>query len=241
VTARVHRRAPPERRAWVGRVVIVDDDSGVPEGVHAPPDDESQDSVRLVRGVAHDLRQPLATIGALAEAALTHGDLPKPVAEQLRHIVAQVHTAGALVIHLTENRFEPEPIDLRAVVTGVAAHTRLVYPGELHVAIGVEAPVVADRLALSRALANLVDNAMRAAGPAGNIEIRLRRSEGWYAIDVRDSGPGFGVVPPGGGNLGLQIAANVMRAHHGRMEISHRRRGGATVRLSIPATPAQTA
>jgi nitrogen fixation/metabolism regulation signal transduction histidine kinase len=62
---------------------------------------------------------------------------------------------------------------------------------------------------------------------------------------VEDSGPGFPAetVPgtllqttkAGGSGLGLFVVRTTMENHHGRMELGRSQRGGALVRLSIPA------
>ena len=56
------------------------------------------------------------------------------------------------------------------------------------------APLPFARQALRRAVANLVDNALRYAGEP--VEIRTRAARGGALIEVLDRGPG---VPPGGG------------------------------------------
>jgi two-component system osmolarity sensor histidine kinase EnvZ len=102
--------------------------------------------------------------------------------------------------------------------------------------------------ALRRAIANLIDNALRYAGEPLDIEIRF--SENKIIIDVLDHGPG---IPPdqtermkrpftrmegarsgaGGSGLGLAIVERIARAHGGTLDLLPREGGGLRARLTI--------
>ena len=87
---------------------------------------------------------------------------------------------------------------------------------------------------LWRALANVVDNATRAAGQAGRVEVVIGQAS-QTVIDVIDDGPGFGNGPPGTASLGLQvvdIAARILRRQPARC--IHPRRVGTRVRIALP-------
>ena len=101
---------------------------------------------------------------------------------------------------------------------------------------------------------NLMDNAIRAAGPQGSVDVVTGADQDWAYLDVVDSGPG---VPPadrerifdrlvrldgarstdsGGSGLGLAIARGYARAHGGDVVCLARDDGlsGARFRLSLP-------
>ena len=52
-----------------------------------------------------------------------------------------------------------------------------------------------DEIALRRSARNLVDNAVRAAGPDGRVEVAVRREGSRAVLEVSDDGPGFGRMP----------------------------------------------
>jgi two-component system osmolarity sensor histidine kinase EnvZ len=107
--------------------------------------------------------------------------------------------------------------------------------------------------AMRRAIANLVDNALRYAG--GEVDVIARRethSSGDEAIvEVMDRGPGIPesererMKQPfarleqarsgaGGSGLGLAIVDRIAHAHNGRFELSAREGGGLVARIRLP-------
>ena len=86
------------------------------------------------------------------------------------------------------------------------------------------------------------------------IDVRLRSHDGTAELVIEDNGPGFppdiasralerfvkGKHSPGNG-LGLAFADAVVQAHGGRVKVSNRPSGGATVKLSLPVGVTQPA
>jgi signal transduction histidine kinase len=94
-----------------------------------------------------------------------------------------------------------------------------------------------DPLALWRAIRNLVDNAVRIAGPAGRVQVWVESDARWTVVRVDDDGPGFGAgagVPP---HLGLAMVREFVAQSGGRLEIGTSPLGGAGVRMFMPTAP----
>jgi signal transduction histidine kinase len=88
---------------------------------------------------------------------------------------------------------------------------------------------------LRRCLVNVVDNAVRAAGPAGKVVLTVRRGPEAVRIDVEDDGPGFGHVPSVSG-LGLAVTRQALEAVGGSLSVGLPSGiGGARVALVLPA------
>jgi signal transduction histidine kinase len=83
-------------------------------------------------------------------------------------------------------------------------------------------------------LTNVVENAARATGPQGKVEIRLR-DEREPAIDVIDDGPGLGLGPPGTSSLGLLVVTSLLESCGGALEVWSPLAGGTQVSIRLPA------
>ena len=112
-------------------------------------------------------------------------------------------------------------------------------------------PVVVRPVALKRAVANLVGNAMAYGGTA-RIVLQAPR-DGIIAIHVDDDGPGIAMADmdrvfepfqrlensrnreTGGTGLGLPITRNILRAHGGDVTLANRAGGGLRATMILPA------
>jgi two-component system osmolarity sensor histidine kinase EnvZ len=137
--------------------------------------------------------------------------------------------------------------DLAALVEELAEHY-----ARLGKAVSVRSDSVTPfpfaRMAVRRALANLIDNALRYAGDP--VEVELKKNSGAVVIEVRDRGPGIPAGEaerlkrpftrldgarsgPAGAGLGLAIVERVARAHGGNLELAPREGGGLVARLTL--------
>jgi signal transduction histidine kinase len=147
--------------------------------------------------------------------------------------------------------------------TGPTGSTGLVVPGpvargdaDAGVAPdpGTGSTVLADPAQVAGIVGNLLDNAVRAAGPTGEVAVTVHRLDDWICVDVVDSGPGVPEAdreriferlvrldadrsqPAGGSGLGLAIARGHARAHDGDVRCLEPPAGsGALFRLALPA------
>jgi signal transduction histidine kinase len=182
--------------------------------------------------VAHDLLQPTTTIAALVEAALVQPDLPEAVRHCLQQIGHEARYANDTCLVLLTNEHH-RPIRIDQLAEAAVASARATYPGDLSIT-ALPAQVVGDPVALRRAITNLLDNARRAAGDDGQVEVRVTGDAGTITVEVNDSGPGFGAGPPGTAALGLAVVRRVAATHGGHLAVSAGPLGGASVRLELP-------
>jgi signal transduction histidine kinase len=190
-----------------------------------------------IREICHDLRNPIATISALAAAAMTQVEAPSggpTVRKRLEQIQEETRRMSQLVRRLLEDVTTPSLLDAAVVAGEVAASCRVTFTGTIQVMASAGAMVLADEVGLRRSLANLVENATRAAGASGSVLVRVRRARDWIHCEVSDSGPGFGKGPSGSQSLGLTIVDRLARSHGGRLEVLDSPLGGAMLRLSLP-------
>lgn len=207
------------------------------------------DRTRLLAAVSHDVRTPISSLRVRAELV----EDPALRAAMTRTL----DDMGAMVeqtLHFARDDASGEPmreIDLRTLLEDVVHDARAVDDEiEIEVEPGPPQSYRARPSSLRRALANLVDNAMRHGG--GRVWVRLTDMP--LRIEVDDAGLGlapgllervfdpFFQVDPArnhsrkgvGVGLGLAIARSCARAHGGDVLLSNLPEGGLRATLCLP-------
>ncbi len=212
----------------------------------------------MARIVAHEVKNPLTPI-RLAAQLLRETRQRDPaqfeliLERSLEHILRQVDELQRIVSDFSTfaelPRCERKHESLKQVVEEAVAPYRDSAPPGLVVDLELpEEDLVArvDRRLLIRALANLLENAMRACGGRGKLEVRLERVSCFAEIAVRDSGPGareedlprllepYFSTHVGGTGLGLPIALRIAQEHGGGLVVRNRAGGGFEAVVTIP-------
>jgi signal transduction histidine kinase len=210
----------------------------------------------LVAWVSHDLRTPLAGIRAMAEAledghAPADGSYPARIRSEADRMSDMV--GGLLALSRLQSgtlRLDLAPVDVGDLVSDAVASARVLADGRgVHVT-GSAPPLAvtasADAGELSRALSNLVTNALTHTAPGGTVDISLDADPdgtdgaGFARVAVAD---GCGGIPedelerlfePGwrgtsartpaagvGAGLGLAVARGIARAHGGEVTVAN--------------------
>jgi signal transduction histidine kinase len=185
------------------------------------------------------MRQPLASMFALAAAALAVPGLPPAARARLEQMTEQAEWLAELIQHSLQLAPQDAPgacgADLVRVASGVAAAECMTWPGEVRLVSQPEAVfTVVHPVLLRRMVANLVGNATRAAGPSGAVTVEVGRKQDSALLAVEDTGPGFGNKIPEGLGLGLAAVSRDAIRHGGRVECGRGVGGGARVQLWLP-------
>jgi K+-sensing histidine kinase KdpD len=190
--------------------------------------------MQLLRGVCHDVGQELAVIQVLGGLVVrATAGLPDDVRRRLDEMTARASYVAQMMSDAVEGRTRSEDVDVTEIVVRAAADIRLRSRVSCRAA-GRQVRLFADVALLRRAVINLLDNAVRAAGPAGTVLVRVWPSHTGAVIEVDDSGPGWGNAPRGRASLGLDIVRQCADAHGGSVVFGTSELGGARVRLSLP-------
>ena len=204
-----------------------------------------EDRTEALAAMSHDLRTPLSRL------KLRAGFLPE--GEDRARMEADIAEMEAMVSrtldYIREGRdAEPaRPTDLAAILQTLAsdatdAGTEVAYEGPPRVVLPLR------RLAAKRAMANLVDNALRHG--AAPVQLAVRDAGDQVVVEVVDGGGGIapadraralepfvqldGSRGRGGSGLGLAIAARFAEASGGSLALDAAPGGGLLVRISLP-------
>ena len=185
-----------------------------------------------LRQICHDARQELALIGAMAERLESSRDLNADQRTQIGAVLTQVRGLASM-LRTALATSGPEEVDLRQLLGDVADQVQLVSKATIECSRGSRLPVECDPLWARRAVLNLLDNAVRAAGPNGIVQLRAGISGNRVVLEVEDSGPGFGGGPAGVGSIGLSVVRDWVAREHGSLEITRGSLGGVLVRVAL--------
>jgi signal transduction histidine kinase len=203
---------------------------------------------------SHELRTPIAIARGeleLARPLVAHDPVVVGAVESALEEIERLESRAVNLLVLARTRAGQLPqlkVDLRAVCDqAVDAHRRAYGPRPISVVVEGSGTTVGDATALERAVANLVDNAIRHA--ESRVHIGIAASDGVATIEVSDDGPGypswivdraaerFVSGADGGVGLGLAIVDAIAGAYGGTLEVCARTDGlvGALARLALPA------
>jgi signal transduction histidine kinase len=219
-------------------------------------EEASARNLRFAGDVAHEVRTPLSTIRARLESMPAGGEPLAATIREVERLEALVKSL-LLICRADEKREGPgsDPVDLSAVAGEVAEFFGPVAAAR-GIRFGNEVPpglrVRGDPDSLRRALANLVDNALHACDPGGEVILRGDAAGGRVRAEVLDRGCGvppesrgriferfFRVAEgrarnPGGSGLGLALVRAVARAHGGDAAYAPREGGGSVFSIELP-------
>ncbi|SOD61666.1 two-component system, OmpR family, sensor histidine kinase KdpD [Streptomyces zhaozhouensis] len=215
----------------------------------------------LLAAVSHDLRTPLAAIKA-SVSSLRAPDVDWPE-EDRAELLASVEDGADRLNQLVGNLLDASRLQtdtVRPVVRAtdldevVPVALAQVPAGRVTTHIPESLPIVPlDAGLLERALANLVENAVKYSPPDRPVLVSASSLPGWVELRVADRGPGVpdeakerifepfqrhGDAPRGGGvGLGLAVARGFVEAMGGTLAAEDTPGGGLTMVLRLATAP----
>lgn len=199
--------------------------------------------LRTLAAVGHDLRTPITSLRIRAEMLDEDDGAP-----MIRTLDEMAVMANGLVAFAQGS----QDVEAVARIELVPFLRRLCDERGAQLAETEPLAVMARPVALTRAIGNLVDNALR-YGKAARVEVA--RSGDSAVIRIDDDGPGIDPArldqmfepfvrgddsrssETGGAGLGLSIARSIIRAHGGDISLRNRTGGGLRATVSLAVAP----
>lgn len=220
-----------------------------------------QQATRFSADAAHELKTPLAVLQGELERGVQEAPVASDEQARYSRLLEQVTrlkgiTRKLLLLSLADAgqiRLNLVPVNVTELVESIAEDAAALAPGikvKRRIAPGLG--TLADADLLRQLVQNLVTNALKYNDPDGKIELYLREHGETIQLTVSNTGPG---IPPadrdrvferfyradkararasGGAGLGLSLAREIARAHHGDLFLEQTPPGLTAFTLSIP-------
>ncbi|MBT9488560.1 MAG: HAMP domain-containing histidine kinase [Rubrivivax sp.] len=216
-----------------------------------------------VSNLSHDLRSPLTATTAGLETLERRwaGDPARAEDRALLQVALRntAHAAGMVraladfaLLDEPSYRLQPVPMDVGELLDDVAMRFagRAAQAGILLRCEHAADPVIAalDVELFERALANLLDNALKLTPAGGHITLSARHEEDQVVVAVSDTGPGIAAdqLPllferfyrksEGGHGLGLAIVGRIVGLHGGQVQAQSAPDQGMHITIRLPAS-----
>jgi two-component system, OmpR family, heavy metal sensor histidine kinase CusS len=209
--------------------------------------------------LAHELRTPIANMMGEAQVALTRDRTAAEYREIVESTIVECERLSRIVDNLlfvaradaARETIVRKQFDARAAIEKIAMFYQPVAEDH-HVTISCsgEGQIYADPALFERALANLIDNALRFTAENGSIHIALSEHDTHFEVAISDNG--YGIAPEhlphvfdrfyraessrgsDGAGLGLALVKSIVDLHGGSATIESKLGHGTTVTLTFP-------
>ena len=233
--------------------------------INAALETSNRNYARLIRVVAHDLRNPIGAISSIAGMKADDKNVPDKEKDWIRLIDTSGKRCLQLITELLETDFDVReqtlqktPVDVTALLqqTVLLLAYRANEKQQHLIATDAALPTIqADREKLARVLDNLVVNAIKFSSEKATIELCAETRPKELIISVRDTGVGIpkdmatllfepfvnsvrrkGTAGEQSFGLGLYICRQIVEAHNGRIWFESEPGHGSIFFISLPRT-----
>ena len=212
---------------------------------------------RVAAHIAHEIRNPLATIGGFAHAI---GSRPMPeerVRDNAKIIYDEVRRLERMLSGIMDFSRPAHPVPVRQSLNAAVERTARMLTEQFTPGVKVEfspdpdGPLAAfDAGQIEQVLINLVRNAVEAMGEGGgSVRIATVARDAAAVISIVDDGPGipgdvqerifepFFTTKKGGTGLGLAVCRQIIAEHGGEMRVESGAGKGTTFNVVLPFEP----
>lgn len=203
---------------------------------------------RVVAGVAHEVRNPLAGIKLKLDVMLRDRDTSERARSDIRSCLEEVarldRVVQSLLVLGRKSKSEPRALSLGAIVDERARAANAEQSSTIDVKREGDAMAWIGHDDFTRVIDNLLRNAIEASPQGGTVSVRCRaRDEHTVEIEVVDQGSGadeaalfepFFTTKPSGTGLGLWLSRAVVESYGGTL-VYRREASTTTFCITLPA------
>ncbi len=210
---------------------------------------------QMMEQVAHEIRNPLTSVGGFARKVFNKLPEDDPNRKYLQYIIDDVAVLESMIKQLIELKSVSisiqEPSDINEVVRdSLKVFDQDISQKEVHVETDLQdgiPPITVDKKLLKRAFCNLIKNALEAMESGSkNLNIQSRVNGGNLEVRIADNGKGISqekiknifdpmvtskIYGPG---LGLTFALKIIQDHRGTISVQSEEGKGTTFTVRIP-------
>lgn len=199
---------------------------------------------------AETLAQEIIRYQKQEDIQFVYDDMKSLLEDSLSGLARVRHIVGSLRVFSELDKAEDQWVDLTECLLHVIAalDERLKQNIHIEMDIRIKQPLRFRLEQMRRVFQALIDNACKACGEGGRVDIRAWSEADQYIIEIQDNGAGidearmphifdpfFTTRPVGEGlGLGLSVSHSIVEAHGGSMRVSSRPGQGTTVQILLP-------
>ena len=210
----------------------------------------------LAAGLCHELRNPLQTIRTHAEFLPERYDDPafrKRCAEVMKTEIGRIDEFLKQLMEFAKPKASAfRQVELHKILDSTLDLLsneflkRRIHLDRQYQANG--ARLHGDPDQLRQVILNLIVNALEAIGQEGKIFVKTSQENGWFTLEVADTGPGidpkilpklfepFITTKPDGNGLGLSIVHDIVREHRGKISVQSHPGQNTTFTITLPVS-----
>ncbi len=215
----------------------------------------------FVSNITHELKTPITTVGVALESLHLSEDLQSTQSKKYLDICqSELKRLSMLVERILHNRAPQvhyERMDIRQVLDEVINQMKVQFDNK-HAVVDVRQNgdaflIHGDKSHMSSVLVNLLENALKYSPEHPEIHVSLSRNNGTIRLDIQDNGigidsdyhdkifeklfraPHHNRHDVKGHGLGLSYVADVVKKHHGKIDLVSEQGKGATFSITLPA------
>jgi len=220
----------------------------------------------FVSNITHELKTPITTVGVALESLEMSNEIKSSLSHRYLDICqSELKRLSMLVERILHNhapQIHYEKIDIQQILDEVMHHMKVQFDNK-HAKVDVHHGgdnflINGDKAHMSGVLYNLLENALKYSPKDPFIKVNLERYNGSVKIDIEDNGIGIDPeyhqkifeklyrVPQHnrhdvkGHGLGLSYVADVVRKHHGKIDVVSEVGKGSKFSMTLPAYDASS-